>query len=61
MAEKRPESDSDTPKIHHGILSSAEIKIADFEAAMRDPEVKEFLANAKAHGEQLEQRGFIHP
>lgn len=61
MKEKRPPRKRQRSAVRHGVSPSAEVSFADFKAATRDPEVKEFLARARAQGEELDQQGFIHP
>jgi hypothetical protein len=61
MDQRPPDRKPQRPVVPHGVSSSAEVSLADFKAATEDPEVKKFLASAKAQGEKLEQQGFIHP
>lgn len=61
MTDKPIDASNEGRPIRHGVGSSAEVRFADFRAATRDPEVKKFLANAKAQGEKMERQGLIHP
>jgi hypothetical protein len=61
MTEKPTDPGPKGRPIRHGVGSSAEVRFADFRAATQDPEVKKFLADAKAQGEKMERKGLIHP